>query len=254
VISFKKRRDAPPVGSIAGVLDVFRSEVRFYREIAPVVGLRVPECFDAEMTGVGTRLVLEDLSSWSMGGDPAAVAGVLATLHSRWENRAAMRWPWLRTGSPAADLISDLFDRIWPTLSGRGDVSRAARELGDRMFGHVAEAERAAADVLPFTLCHGDASLRNAFTAADGEVALVDWEDVRNAAGVTDLAWLLVSSVEPIRWVEVIDAYGPAPELTVALPAAVAQGLLSLSDCRSDDGATLGWVQRLDAAAQRRRQ
>jgi hypothetical protein len=86
-------------GSIPDVLDIFRSEIRFYRAMAPVVGVRVPACYRAEETGEGTVLVLEDLSAWSPGADPVVAARVLSGLHRRWEGRASRRWPWLR---PAA--------------------------------------------------------------------------------------------------------------------------------------------------------
>lgn len=37
---------------------MFESEVRFYREIAPYVGVRVPECYRAEAGPDGTLLEL----------------------------------------------------------------------------------------------------------------------------------------------------------------------------------------------------
>ncbi len=49
---------------------MFRAEVRFYLELAPVVGLRVPVCYRAEEGDYGTHLVLEDLSAWKPGADP----------------------------------------------------------------------------------------------------------------------------------------------------------------------------------------
>jgi hypothetical protein len=78
-----KRRSWPEPGSIPDVLDMFRCEVRFYREIAPVVGVRVPACYQAEETAEGTLLVLEDLSAWQPGADPAVAARVLYGLHRR---------------------------------------------------------------------------------------------------------------------------------------------------------------------------
>jgi len=65
--------------------------VRFYREIAPVIGVRVPACYQARETGQGTVLILEDLSAWRPGSDPAVAAGVLAGLHRRWEQQAVAR-------------------------------------------------------------------------------------------------------------------------------------------------------------------
>ncbi|MGY4767685.1 hypothetical protein ACXC9Q_12280 [Kribbella sp. CWNU-51] len=66
-----KRREPAAAGSIPAVLKMFESEVRFYREIAPVVGVRVPACYQAEENADGTLLVLEDLSAWTPGAEPA---------------------------------------------------------------------------------------------------------------------------------------------------------------------------------------
>ena len=74
---------------------MFRAEVRFYREIAPVAGVRAPACYQASERAGGTLLVLEDLSAWQPGADPVAAAGLLAGMHRRWEGQAAVRWPWL---------------------------------------------------------------------------------------------------------------------------------------------------------------
>lgn len=70
-------------------------------------------------------------------------------------------------------------------------------------------------------------------------------------SGIVDLAWLLVSSVDPARWDEVIDAYGPVTGLAAALPAASVQGLLRLVPTIQDSPEASGWVRRLDAAAHR---
>ncbi len=246
-----KQRARPVPGSIAAALDIFAAELRFYREIAPVAGVRVPACYRASQTGEGTVLVLEDLSGWRPGADPAAAAGVLAALHGRWEGQADRRWPWLRRPGAAVDLVEDLFDRTWPGLAARGDLTAAVAALGTRLLGRVAEAESVVGRAGPVTLVHGDASLANMRTGPDGEVALLDWEDVSAAPGVLDLAWLLVSSVEPARWDEVIAAYGPSDGIAGVLPAVIVQGLLSLSDAPAGSARATAWIRRLEAAASR---
>ncbi len=251
--TFEKRRDRAAAGSIPDVLDMFVSEVRFYREVAPVVGVRVPVCLQAEASPQGTRLVLEDLSAWALGGDPVAVARELAGLHERWRGQAQERWPWLRRPGKGADLIAALFDRTWPSLEGRSDLPPSVRSLGRSLVGRLEAAERAEGTAGPLTLCHGDASLRNVFThpGRGGEVAFVDWEDVSCAPGAVDLAWLLVSSVAPGGWDEVIAAYGEVVGLEPILPSAAAQGLFSLSDCPEGSPAAEAWVERLNEAAAR---
>ena len=66
--------------------------------------------------------------------------------------------------------------------------------------------------------------------------------------GVYDLAWMLVSSVEPSRWDQAIAAYGRSDDLADVLPAAMVQGLLSLSDNPIGTPEATAWIERLDAA------
>lgn len=215
----KRRRPAAP-GSIPEALDSFRKEVRFYQLIAPVVGVRVPTCYRAEATDRGTVLELEDLSAWRPGADPVAAARLLSAMHRRWEGKAERRWPWLRVDGVADHLVARLFDDTWPLLAARGELTRATQAVGERLVGNVAMAERAVSSTAGRTLVHGDASMLNMRTAADGEIALLDWEDVAYAPGTVDLAWLLVSSVHPEDWDAVIAAYGVA-DLQAVLPSLI---------------------------------
>jgi hypothetical protein len=137
---------APGVASPA-VLDIFRCEVRFYQEIAPVIGVRVPACYRAEATDDGTLLELEDLSSWPPGADPAP-ARVLVRIHELWPGQRLSRWPWLRQPGPAVDAAVDLLAALY-----------------DQMVGRVPAAESAASAAGPLVLTHGDASAQNMRTS-----------------------------------------------------------------------------------------
>ena len=256
VVSFEKRRAPAEPGSIPDALGMFPSEVRFYREVAPALAgvVRVPACSVATLDDDGsTHLVLEDLSGLSAGGDPVAVARSLRSLHDAFAGAPVGRWPWLRRPGTAAELIATLYDRTWTeALAPRADLPTEVRWLGDVLVDKVALAERLEGLAGPPALCHGDPSARNVFTADDGEIVFVDWEDVRSASGVVDLAWLLVSSVAPGEWDDVIAAYGlPEPAwLQTVLPAAAAQGLLSLAGCE-DEADRAGWESRLSAVGAR---
>ncbi|MBM7789450.1 phosphotransferase family protein [Tenggerimyces flavus] len=248
---FVKRRARPEPGSIPEALGMFAAEVRFYREIAPTVGVRVPACFSATEDDRGTLLELEDLTAWTPGADPVAVARLLAALHERWRSDAADRWPWLRRPGAAVDLVGSLFDSTWPAVARRTDCTPATFALGERLRGRLPAIVGDAATAGPLTLVHGDASMRNVRTSPDGEIALLDWEDVGVGPGLGDLAWLLVSSVSAPQWDDTIAAYGTSVGLRPALLAAVSQGILSYADSPDGSAEALGWLSRLDEAARR---
>jgi Ser/Thr protein kinase RdoA (MazF antagonist) len=248
---FIKRRDPAAPGSIPDVLAMFVNEVRFYREVAPVVGVRVPACLTAQEDNGATLLELENLSDWTEGADPAEAAALLAGMHARWAGKVAARWPWLRAPEAASELVGELFDTTWPDVASRPECSHAARTLGERLVGRVPAVERAAGRAGPETLVHGDASARNMRTSATGEIALLDWEDVGRGPGVADLAWLLVSSVDPRNWDATIAAYGDATGLRDTLPSAAVQAFLSFAHEPHGSEQALAWVARVEAAARR---
>jgi aminoglycoside phosphotransferase (APT) family kinase protein len=106
----------------------------------------------------------------------------------------------------------------------------------------------------PLTLVHGDAAAQNFRTAPDGEIAFLDWEDVSTAPAALDLAWLLVSSVEPVRWSDVIAAYGSSEGLINVMPAVMVQGLLTMADVPVGSAQAAGWNDRLKKAVLLRKQ
>ncbi|HET6986451.1 MAG TPA: phosphotransferase, partial [Kribbella sp.] len=147
------------------------------------------------------------------------------------------------------DLVAGLFDRTWPELAARSDLSAPVRAVGERLVGNVMNAERDIARAGERTLAHGDASAQNLRTGPNGEVAFLDWEDVSAAPGMLDLAWWLVSSVEPARWSEAVDAYGTSQGLVEVMPSTMVQGYLSMWDFPDGSEDAAAWNARLEAAS-----
>lgn len=248
--TFVKRRDAARPGSIPERLQMFPREVRFYTEVAPEVGVRVPLAFRATESAGATYLELEDLSDWREGADPVAAARLLAGLHERWLGRAEQTWPWLPRVD-ASDLVGALYDDTWTTTRTRDDVPAAVRRFGDSLVGEVGAIERDADRAGAHTLTHGDPSDRNLRTGPLGELVLLDWEDVGTGPGICDVAWFLASSVHPVRWDEVLDAYGTSAGLSAALPAIGVQAILSMSDDAPGSPQAHAWVERLEEVVAR---
>jgi hypothetical protein len=247
--TFTKRREPAAPGSIPAVLQMFSREVRFYREVAPDLGVRVPACHLAEECDGATHLELEDLSGWRPGADPEAAARLLGDLHRRFEGRALERWPWLPRPD-VAHLVEPLYDRAWAAARERPEVTDGVRDLGDSLVGRVAELEQRAEASAPVTFTHGDASAQNMRTSPDGEVVLLDWEDYGAGPGVADLAWHLLSSVPPRDWDRTLAAYGDTSGLAGALPAVAVQGFLSFAFEEGSEGRR-EWVESLAEAARR---
>jgi thiamine kinase-like enzyme len=159
----------------------------------------------------------------AIGRRPGRCRAMLAGLHERWEGKALSEWPSLAQ-TDVSDLVERLFSEIWVSGRDRSDLTSQVRNLGDDLVEQVQALEQRPEASGPHTLVHGDASARNMRTSPAGEVTLLDWEDMGAGRGVCDLAWFLVSSVEPHSWDRTIAAYGSASRLSEALPAGLVQG------------------------------
>ncbi|MEO8329356.1 MAG: phosphotransferase [Candidatus Nanopelagicales bacterium] len=164
--------------------------------------------------------------------------------------RALREWPWLQSAD-VSDLVEQMYDETWPSARSRSDVTPLVRELGDSLVGQVRAAERRAETAGPQTLIHGDASAQNLRTSGEGEVAFLDWEDLRGGPGVCDLAWLLVSSVQPSEWERTLLAYARPVQLNRALPAAAVQGVLSVAHEEEGSPNSREWMRGLEEAGRR---
>lgn len=184
-----------------------------------------------------------------------AVLAALASLHGQaWGTTldgGADYWtPWaeritlicrssLERPSPAHDAVADrllpgwdAWDRV-ATPSARDVVASIDADPGPLL---------AALGRQPATLLHGDLKLANAGIAADGAVAMVDWQMVMVAPVAIELGWFLVSNVNalPLAPSEVLARYW---------------SLRGLDGSRENDLAVLvglllrGWRKGFDAEA-----
>ncbi len=180
-------------------------EVAFYAAQGQDGGPSLPRChlarFDAA-TGA-SLLLLQDLGGFravpfaaGLGLQETRLAlQALAGLHARW---------WDDPG-PAAPTLQQVwpFDALWPayldhaarTLPEPG-LPAALRALGDRIAADPGLACARLDGTGPLTRLHGDAQADN--LRFDGERAvLLDWQLTGPGMGVTDVGYLLISSLAP---------------------------------------------------------
>ncbi len=196
---------------MGAAMGVYRSEVRFYQEIAPLIDLCTPALhWGALEEGTGRfTLVLDDLSPGADAGDvlaratsgqaSLAISGLVGLQAPLWDDPGLRQLPWL------ADLGS--------TRLLFGAVPAAIKEFMER-FGelieprHVALVEALAprapevVDVVwkpPFVAGHGDYRLDNMMfgrVPPAAPLAVVDWQTTCLAPPGLDVAVFLASSVD----------------------------------------------------------
>lgn len=222
---------------------------------SPVAALLMPD-----LTGV--------LLPWEEAADATTLeraVGAMATLHAhRWTVGALADGPWcpvrerlLLLSRPAAERyhadgnpVGQRFLAGWDAFDEAADP--AARDL---IHGLAAEPGPllAALERLPTTLLHGDLKLANVGFAADGRIAVVDWQMVMVAPVAVELGWFLVSNAPflPVGPETVLADYRRA--MDAAGGGAVLGDWAAQVDLAILVGLLLrGWRKGLDAAAQAR--
>jgi len=193
------------------VMSLGATEVRFYREVAALVPVRVPRVFAAVGDpGDGAfALVMEDLAaagahfidvSGTVDLDQARqVVDALARLHAAfWASpRLDAELDWVKSPAANADLAVERFlcrVAIGPGVRRFAEaVPAEIRALAPRIVAARGRMDEFAAQ-RPLTLTHGDSHVGNMYFG-DGEVGLLDWQVIRRERGLRDLAYFLVCSV-----------------------------------------------------------
>jgi hypothetical protein len=188
---------------------LYEREVRFYRELAGVVGITTPRCRYAEIdSGSGMfALLLDDLAPAreadqlsGLGPDDACTALLeLAGLHAaRWGDPRRLGLEDLREhySSGYAEFIPPLFDGFVERYGDRLEPEHL--EIITAFRPHLGRflAERPG----PSAVIHGDYRTDNMlFDAAAGTIplAVVDWQTIVTGPALVDVAFLLGASLDP---------------------------------------------------------
>lgn len=58
-----------------------------------------------------------------------------------------------------------------------------------------------------YSVCHGDLNHHNFISSNDGQLYLVDWENVKIADPISDITWLLCQYYQPSQWMDWLKTY-----------------------------------------------
>ena len=195
---------------IAEALLFYQRELRFYREMAPLVGFRSPTAHAAMMRENSTDfvLVMEDLSgirgldqAVGVSHDDALLAAeTMAAMHGAFAGKdlSDLETTFLPFDNPAyRAALPHVFNSGWPGCKAEAAdiLTSAVSAFGDR-FG----------ELVPFflesftsdTLMHGDWRADNLMVDdATGEMVVIDFQIMGTGPGVYDLGYFMSQSMEP---------------------------------------------------------
>jgi len=194
--------------------DGFAEEIRFYRELAGELPVRIPRFRWGAVANDGTRamLILEELPGlesfdWLGGGDDdhmnAALDG-LAGVHAAGRNFAdGIGWVPTLSDSAERERIEREYAEAWErTREVFETACPGFVPIGDALVNRVAHCLESLAS--PVTLLHGDPHLENLPRVAGtrSEIAWIDWASVLRGSPGFDVAVLIAMSVPPARRAE----------------------------------------------------
>jgi aminoglycoside/choline kinase family phosphotransferase len=194
-----------PGGQFIGqMMRVWEREHCFYRDVAPLMNIRVP----AALVNIADPpcLVLEDLAPAVVGDHVAGATldqaeraiDVLARHHASWfEHHLLPTLEWMPgLDDPSIGTLAETFEIGWPMFLERyGDelpdrclrwCERFVKTIPEWIAGHFDE---------PVTLTHGDFRLDNLFFVDDGSVAVIDWQLSMRAPGQADVVYFCANNL-----------------------------------------------------------
>lgn len=192
---------------LSNEIHAFEREVRFYREVAPSVPIRLPRCYYAAMGSPASVLVMEDLTFATpcdqVTGLHATQVIEIARLVGRlqgkfWNNHALASLAWMPTTNRELWVH---FDSLWGSFveGFDGSMEKPARELGARLRGKSQWLENEV-DRRPRTLVHSDLKADNILLGPPGTpdcILILDWQLAIRSMGAFDVARLMGGSELP---------------------------------------------------------
>ncbi|WP_299193267.1 phosphotransferase [uncultured Erythrobacter sp.] len=193
----------------AAMLGLYAKEVRFYADIAPHLGVRVPQTFAAEVSEDGGEFVLlfEDLGparggnqldSCSIEDARAAIRQAAAFHAPSWHNEAVIGAEWLRTPPAVTAQIRALYPQA------QAEFAKRYSDVLEPEFMALCEQIAAMPELFssrekpPQCLTHGDFRLDNMLFDIRGgaePIAVLDWQTVSAGNAMHDIGYFLGTGI-----------------------------------------------------------
>lgn len=194
---------------ICQLFKFYEREIRFYRELASRITVRVPRCYASYMDvdADDYLIFLEDFGALPMGDDAAGCSPAqaetavrtIAGLHAAWWNsRELEALDWVpMSNAPVHQMAEPAYQGSLPIfLDSFGDaLTPRMRLVSEELAKHVVDLLNILAEP-PITVAHGDYRLDNLFFRG-ADVAAIDWQIAFRGNGVFDVAYFLGGCLDP---------------------------------------------------------
>ena len=197
---------ADPQSRATGLsLRSYETEVRFYQQLAPGLGIRTPRAYhaDIDVTTGSFVLLLEDMTPARQGdqlagctlAEATAALDQLVGLHApRWGDPSLGELEWLvRDPEASRALMLSLLPNLWAGFTERY-ADRLGAEVHEVGGAVIAGLEGYLDDRAPRTVTHGDYRLDNLLFGGPAEaptVAVVDWQTCALGNALSDVAYFV---------------------------------------------------------------
>jgi hypothetical protein len=195
---------------LANLFRFYEREVRFYERIADEVELRTPQRYYSHFDDETNDFVLliEDMAPARCGNqvegcsqeEAATTVLNMASFHATWWDRVdTPQLDWIPYGNdPIQHFAESSYNDCWDNFTANfGErLSPRALAIAERFKTKIIATE----DLFtrpPLTIAHGDLRYDNLFFAADGEMAVADWQIIVRARGPYDVGYFMSQSVNP---------------------------------------------------------
>ncbi len=187
-------------------LNAFQREIRFYKEVASKIPIRLPILYFSVDEPPAYSMVMEDLSSYTPGDQVIgmhrdqvmATVEVLAKLQARyWNNFALEQLKWM----PTTNGVGIDYKEKWESFVTHfgSCVDKAGLEIGARLRDSVSWLEKEI-ERRPKTIVHSDLREDNLLFGdpnSDDAILILDWQVAIRSMGVFDVARIIGGSELP---------------------------------------------------------
>lgn len=187
-------------------LHAFQREIRFYREVAGNVPIRLPRVYHAVDEPPAFSMVMEDLSSFTPGDQIVGMherqvmntVEEIARLQARyWNNEVLHKLEWM----PDQNGVSGDYAQKWGSFVTHfgQHLEPGGRELGERLIGFIDWKNNEIAR-RPKTIVHSDLREDNLLFGPHGSpdsIVIIDWQLAVKSIGTFDVARLMGGSELP---------------------------------------------------------